>query len=82
MKIIGEELERVTHFKYLATSRPYRRGMLCENGDHSANGTTVEKLEEMQEKYRVQKDAYETDQTSNDAWGRNVGYNEETRTLD
>ena len=24
----------------------------------------------------AQKDAFETDQTSNDIWGRNVGYNE------
>ena len=34
------------------------------------------------EKYRVQKDANETDQASNDAWDRNVGYNEATRPLD
>ena len=32
--------------------------------------------------YCAQKDAYATDQTSNDIWGRNVGYNEATRTLD
>ena len=30
----------------------------------------------------MQKDAYETDQTSNDIWGRNVGYNEATRKWD
>ena len=26
----------------------YRRGILCGNGNHSANGTWLEKLEEMQ----------------------------------
>ena len=26
----------------------YRRGMLCGNGDHSANGNMLEKLDEMQ----------------------------------
>ena len=29
--------------------------------------------------YCAQNDAYETDQTSNDIWGRNVGYNEAKR---
>ena len=33
--------------------------MLCGNGDHSANGSTAEKLEEMQGEYRAQNDAYE-----------------------
>ena len=32
--------------------------------------------------YCAQKDAYETDQTSNDIWGRNVDYNEATRKWD
>ena len=32
--------------------------------------------------YCAQKDAYEADQTSNDTWGRNVGYNEATRKWD
>ena len=47
MKIIGDELERVTHFKCLANE--YRIRMLCGNGDHSANRTRLDKLEEIQE---------------------------------
>ena len=42
MKIIGEELYRVTHFQMPRDE--YRRGMLCENGDHSANGTRLKKF--------------------------------------
>ena len=45
MKIIGEELERVTHFKMPRDE--CRRGMLCGNGDHSANGTRLKTLEEV-----------------------------------
>ena len=44
MKIIGEELERVAQMP----RDEYRRGMLHGNGDHSANGTRMEKLEEKQ----------------------------------
>ena len=40
MKVIGGELEMHRD--------EYRRGMFYGNGDHSANGTRLEKLEEMQ----------------------------------
>ena len=43
MTVIGEELKRVSHFKM--PQDEYRRGMLCGNRDHSANGTRLEKLE-------------------------------------
>ena len=55
-----------------------------------AGGSRLEKLEEMQRSTVRQKDASETegegiqnsDQASNALWGRNVGYNEETRKTD
>ena len=54
--------------------------MLCGNGNNSAKGDRLEKLEDMHGS--AHKDAYETDQTSHDIQGRNVGYNEATIALD
>ena len=57
--------------------------MLCENGDPNANGTMqVGEIVRHAGEYCAQKDAYETDQTSNDIWSRNVGYNEAIRRWD
>ena len=51
-----------------------------------AGGSRLEKLEEMQWSTVRQKDASETEgegiQNSDAIWGRNVGYNEETRKTD
>ena len=43
MKIIEEELERVTHFKCLGTSIQQRNVVHGGNRDHSANGTKLGK---------------------------------------
>ena len=52
--------------------------MLCGNGDHSGNGTRLEKLEEMQGS--IVRRMMPTKQIRPATiWGRNVGYNEETR---
>ena len=75
MKIIGEELERVTHFKFLGTST---EEVLCGNGDHSANGTGLEKMEEMQGsivRRRIRAKLIRPVLQ----WGRKRCYNEETR---
>ena len=85
LTILGEERERVTHFKYLRTTIEeeymwYRK----------AGGSRLETSEEMQWCTVRQKDARDTegeglqnsDQASNPRWGRNVGYNEETRKTD
>ena len=87
VKILRGELERVTHLKYLGTSMEEEGGM---ETDHKAGGSRLEKLEEMQRSTVRQKDASETegegvqysDQASNAIWGRNVGYNEDTRKAD
>ena len=57
------------------------------NGDHKTGGSRLEKLEDIQWSTVRQKDASETEreglqnsnQTRNPTWGRDVGYNEETR---
>ena len=59
----------------------YRRGMLCGNGDHSANGTRLEKLEEMQGSIVRRRMSAKLIRPVM-LWGRNVGYNEETRKWD
>ena len=81
VNILGEELERVTHFKYLGPSI-YGRGRWYGNWDHKACGSRLDKLEKMQRSSVRQKDASETegesiqnsDQASNAIRGRNVGY--------
>ena len=52
--------------------------MLCGNGDHSANGTRLDKLEEMQgSSVRSRMSAKLIIPVM--LWDRNVGYNEDTR---
>ena len=58
VKILGEELERVTNFKYLGTSMEEEGGMETEM---KAGGSRLEKLEEMQRSTVRQKDASETE---------------------
>ena len=45
VQILGEEVERVTHFKYLGTSIEEEGGM---ETDSEASGSRVDELEEMQ----------------------------------
>ena len=52
--------------------------MLCCNGDHSANGTRLEKLEEMQGNVVRRRMPAKVIRPVM-LWGRKVGYNEETR---
>ena len=59
----------------------YRRGMLCENGDHSANGTRLETFEDMQGSIGRRRKLAKLIRTVM-LWGRHVGYNEETRKRD
>ena len=59
----------------------YKRGMLCGNGDHSANGTRLERLEEIQGSI-VRRRMPAKPIRPVTLWGRNVGYNEETRKWD
>ena len=89
VKILGEELERVTHFKYLGTSLEEEGGMETEITKRVGAGwRNWKKCSRVL--YVRQKDASETegdgiqnsDQASNTIWGRNVGYNEETRKTD
>ena len=47
VKILGEELERVTNFKYLGTSMEEEGGMETEITKR-VHGSRLEKLEEMQ----------------------------------
>ena len=84
VNILGEELERVTHFKYLGTSMEEEGGMETEITHRVGEGWRKWK------KWKStvgQEDASETEgegiqnsgQASNGIWGRNVGYNQETR---
>ena len=61
VKILGEELERVTHFEYLGTSMEEEGGMETEITIHKAGGSRLEKLEEMQRSTVRQKDTSETE---------------------
>ena len=90
INILGEELERVTQFKYLGTSMEEEGGMENEITKRVGAGwRNWKKCSGVGPTVR-QKDASETegegiqhsDQASNAIWGRNVGYNEETRQTD
>ena len=59
VKILGEEVERVTHFKYLGTSIEEERGM--ETIYSEASGSRVKELEEMQWSFVWQEDAGEAE---------------------
>ena len=59
----------------------YRRGMLCGNGDQSANGTRLEKLEDMHGSIVRRRMPAKLIRTVM-LWDRNVGYNKETRKWD
>ena len=59
----------------------YIRGMLSGNGDHSANGTRFEKLEDMQGSIVRRRMPTKLIRPVM-LWGRNVDYNEETRQRD
>ena len=59
VKFLGEEVERVTHFKYLGTSiEEERRDGDC---DSEASGSRVDELEEMQWSVVWQEDAGEAE---------------------
>ena len=73
MKIIGEELERVTHFKCLGSST---KEECCVETELTVRMGPGWRNWKKCRGYCAQNDAYETDQTSNGVWGRNVGYNE------
>ena len=79
MKIVGEEQERVTHFKFLETSIEEECCVEAEITVRMGPGWIHWKK---RMGYCAQKDGYKTDETSNDIWGRNVGYNEVTRKWD
>ena len=55
--------------------------MLCGNGDHIANGTRLEQLEEMQRSI-VRRRMPTTMIRPSMIWDRNVDYNEEARKWD
>ena len=56
--------------------------MLCGNGDHSANWTRLEKLEEMQGSIVTEGCLRNRSDQQCYIWGRNVGYNEATSKRD
>ena len=85
--ILGD-LERES-YSFQISRDEYRRGMCYGNGDHKADGSMLEKLEEMQKLSIVrQKDASETERGRSTKqwpgqhsyiWDGNAGYNKETR---
>ena len=67
MKIIGEELEIVTHFKCSGTSTEEE---CCMETEITVRiGPMLEQIERNAGEYCAQKDAYETDQTGNATYG-------------
>ena len=60
VKILGEEVERVTHFKYLGTS--IEEGRRDGDWDSEASGSRVNELEEMQWSVVWQEDAGEAEE--------------------
>ena len=62
--ILGLELGRVTHFKYIDRDK-YKRGRWCGNVNHKASGTRLEQLEEMYRSVVRQNDACETEALHN-----------------
>ena len=90
VKILGEELERVTHFKYLGTSMEEEGGMETEitkrvgagwRNWKKCFGVLCDRRMPVKLKGKVGP-IQNSDQASNVIWGINVGYNEETRKTD
>ena len=83
VKTLGEELQRVHHFKYLGSSVEETGSMTTEN---SESACSMEKLEEMQWSVVRQEDASEAEeeglqncgQSSSVVWCRNLGDNKGT----
>ena len=84
VKILGEELERVIHLKYLGTSMEEEGGMETEitkrvgagwrNGKKYSGVLCDRRMPVKLKGEGIQN----SDQARNAIWGRNVGYNEET----
>ena len=81
VNILGDELERVTHFKYLGMSKEEEGGMETEitkrvgagwRNWKKCSGVLCDRRMPVKLKGKA----------SNAIWGRNVGYNEETRKTD
>ena len=70
----------VKSYSFQMPQDEYRRGMLCGNGDHCANGTRLDKLEEMQGSIVCRRMMKLIRPVM--IWGRNVGCNEEKRKWD
>ena len=56
----------------------YRKEECCVERKSQCEWHQIGEIVRNEGRYWVQKDAYETDQTSNYIWGRNVGFNEAT----
>ena len=90
VKILGEELERVTHFKYLGTSMEKEGGMETEitkrvgagwRNWKKCSGVLCDRRMPVKLKGKVYKTVIRPAMLG-PIWGRNVGYNEETRKTD